>query len=64
MRNIQARVRNLETKRGGDAMPVLIVVSPGEANDEALSRSGKDKASLQGRRVYFVRTGVPRPGPD
>lgn len=63
MKNIKARLRTLETKRAGDAMPVLIAVSPGETNDEAMNRSGNDKASLQGRTVYFVHTGVPRQDP-
>ena len=63
MRNIQKRIKNLEAKRG-DITPVLIAVSPNETNEQALARSGKDRASLEGRTIYYIHTGVPRPDPD
>lgn len=64
MRNIGNRIRNLEAKCGGNATPVLIAVSPGETKEAALARSGKDEASLEGRTIYYIHTGVPRPDPD
>ena len=63
MRNLEKRIGKLEAQRR-DNIPVLIAVSPDETNEEAVARSGKDKASLAGRTVFFVRTGVPRPDAD
>jgi hypothetical protein len=60
MRSIVKRVGTLEA-RGRDTTPILIAVSPNETNEEALADSGKDKASLEGRTIYYIHTGVPRP---
>jgi hypothetical protein len=60
MRNIELRVRTLEAMYGG-GKPILIAVSPGETNEEALARSGKGKANLTGCQMIYVHTGVPRP---
>lgn len=60
MRNIEKRIGSLET-RERNSTPVLIAVSPKETNKEALGRSGLDKASLEGRQIIYVHTGVPRP---
>lgn len=62
-RALAGRVERLENQVE-ITTPVLIAVSPGETNEEALARSGKDKASLEGRTIYFIHTGVPRPDRD
>lgn len=62
-RNLTNRIERLEIQTENKT-PVLIAVSPGETNEEALARSGKDKASLEGRTIYYIHTGVPRPDPD
>lgn len=59
-RNLTNRIERLENQTENKT-PVLIAVSPGETNEEALARSGKDKASLEGRTIYYIHTGVPRP---
>ena len=63
MKAIEKRIANLEAK-GGDVNVILIAVSPGETNEKALARSAKHTASIEGRTVCFVHTGVPRPDKD
>lgn len=63
MRSIEKRIGNLEAQEA-NAAPVLIAVSPGETHEEALARSGKDKARLEGRTIYYIHTGVPRADPN
>lgn len=59
MRNMEKRIRILESHRTNVAT-VLIAVSPGETHDEAVARSGHNKANLREHQLVFVHTGVPR----